>query len=114
MFHLSNNSQLTTTTAGNLATTTTAAMATKEHTIITEDKAREAYDRIRAKKSPQVLQAMEIWAPYKKSMERAICPTCGKSVIGTTLKNELSWIEFNISAKCQDCQDESHKKADDS
>lgn len=39
-------------------------------------------------------------------MDKNKCPTCGKGILCSDFKDELSVKEFKISGMCQTCQDE--------
>lgn len=86
----------------------------KENVIeLSEDAVRRAYDTMKSIKSKDVLDYMQRMAAHKNWLQRSVCPICGQSVIGGTLKDSLSWKEFCISGMCQNCQDNIFRDPDD-
>lgn len=41
-----------------------------------------------------------------EAVEQGRCPFCGKPIDPDEFRDKESWIEYNISGLCQECQDE--------
>jgi hypothetical protein len=92
-----------------MATTTTTSTAV----LMTVEKLTQCYAVMVNNRSERVLQTMDLLAPHKNFRDRRVCYTCGKNMVGTTLRDNLAWREFCISGHCQECQDKIKESYDE-